>query len=130
MLTTEVVQKALERTGFKETTIICPDGARAEITPCGCGVLRKIEDCEYFLIYWDIPWGGEDNLEDLVKVLNNHEVLAKQQEDDKAKIRAYFEEHQKNGWTEDDWDWYSDWHKDVFGYRPHGMVCGEYIRPW
>lgn len=29
-----------------------------------------------------------------------------------------------------DWSWYSDWHKDTFGYRPHGIVCGEYIRPW
>jgi hypothetical protein len=27
------------------------------------------------------------------------------------------------------WDFYSDWHKDVFGYRPHGIVCGEYINP-
>lgn len=22
------------------------------------------------------------------------------------------------------WDFYSDWHKDVFGYRPCGVVCG------
>lgn len=27
------------------------------------------------------------------------------------------------------WSSYSDWHKDVFGFRPHGMVCGEYINP-
>ena len=22
-----------------------------------------------------------------------------------------------------DWDTYSDWHKDVFGYRPKSLVC-------
>jgi hypothetical protein len=30
---------------------------------------------------------------------------------------------------QDTWGWYSDWHKEVFGYRPHGIVCGEYIDP-
>ena len=30
----------------------------------------------------------------------------------------------------DRWGYYSDYHKDCFGYRPHGVVCGEYINPW
>ena len=37
-------------------------------------------------------------------------------------ITKYFEEHIKGkSWEEldqDCWDWYSDWHKDVFGFRP------------
>ena len=37
-------------------------------------------------------------------------------------ITRYFEEHIKGkSWEEidqDRWDWYSDWHKDVFGFRP------------
>lgn len=37
-------------------------------------------------------------------------------------IIKYFEEHIKGkSWEEidrDRWDWYSDWHKDVFGFRP------------
>ena len=37
-------------------------------------------------------------------------------------ITKYFEEHIKGkSWEEidqDRWDWYSDWHKDVFGFRP------------
>ena len=28
------------------------------------------------------------------------------------------------------WDSYSDYHKDVFGYRPHAIVCGVYVRPY
>lgn len=28
------------------------------------------------------------------------------------------------------WGFYSDWHKDVFGYRPHGVVCGKYVSPY
>ena len=37
-------------------------------------------------------------------------------------ITKYFEEHIKGkSWEEidqDRWDFYSDWHKDVFGFRP------------
>ena len=77
-----------------------------------------------------MPWGGEDTLEKLVKTLNRHEELAAEQEEDKVKIRKYFDKHQKDGWDEDSWSFYSDWHKDIFGFRPHGKVCGEYVRPW
>lgn len=54
--------------------------------------------------------------------------------EEEPKIRKYFAEHfAGKTWEEidgDDWSWYSDWHKDVFGYRPHGIVCGEYINPY
>ena len=37
-------------------------------------------------------------------------------------ITKYFEQYIKGkSWEEldrDRWDWYSDWHKDVFGFRP------------
>ena len=37
-------------------------------------------------------------------------------------ITKYFEEYIKGKSLEeidsDRWDWYSDWHKDVFGFRP------------
>ena len=65
----------------------------------------------------------------LCKILNQHEALAGQKTSEEARIRAYFDEHQANGWTDDDLDWYSDWHKDVFGFRPHGAVCGQYVNP-
>ena len=28
------------------------------------------------------------------------------------------------------WGFYSDYHKDVFGYRPHAVVCGVYVSPY
>ena len=53
--------------------------------------------------------------------------------ENEPKIRACFAEHfEGRAWEDidpDAWQWYSDWHKDVFGYRPHGIVCGEYINP-
>ena len=53
--------------------------------------------------------------------------------ENEPKLRQYFFEHfYGKTWEEideNDWQWYSDWHKDVYGYRPHGIVCGVYINP-
>ena len=53
--------------------------------------------------------------------------------ENEPKIREYFAQHiEGKTWDEidpEDWQFYSDWHKDVFGYRPHAIVCGEYENP-
>lgn len=55
------------------------------------------------------------------------------------KIRKFFMENfNGKSWNDikadeelyDNWGWYSDWHKDVFGYRPHDVVCGVYVSPY
>jgi hypothetical protein len=66
-------------------------------------------------------------------IFNYVEEDRKYRANNEPKIRQYFAEHfEGKEWKDidpDDWSWYSDWHKDVFGYRPHGIVCGEYINP-
>lgn len=66
-------------------------------------------------------------------IYNYLEEDRRYREDMEPKIRKYFAEHlEGKDWKDidpDDWSFYSDWHKDVFGYRPHGIVCGEYIDP-
>ena len=46
-----------------------------------------------------------------------------------GKLRQFYEEHiADREWNEIDqgaWDFYSDYHKDVFGYRPRGISFGE-----
>ena len=53
--------------------------------------------------------------------------------ENEPKIREYFAKHiEGREWKDiepERWDFYSDWHKDVFGYRPHGIVCGVYVSP-
>lgn len=129
-LTVEGVTRLLRMNGWKDTKVVCPDGTRATISPCGYGDIHSVRDCDYFLLYWDMPWGGESSIEKLVDKLNRHAELKAEDEADKLKLRAYFDEHQANGWTDSSWEFYSDWHKDIYGYRPHGLVCGEYVRPW
>lgn len=130
-LTKEKLIKVFDENGWEETDITCPDGAKARVSPCCYGYDKKsLETCEYFLIYWDMPWGGEDNIDALVNTLNRHEELAQEQVKSEWEIYTYFTEHQAKGWDDDSWSFYSDWHKDVYGYRPHGKVCGEYVRPY
>lgn len=44
-------------------------------------------------------------------------------------IHKYFQEHiEGKTWNDidpDRWDFYSDWHKDVFGYRPRSVAFNE-----
>ena len=66
-------------------------------------------------------------------VYNRKESQRKYREENEPKIRAYFAKYiEGRPWDEidpQDWEFYSDWHKDVFGYRPHAIVCGEYVNP-
>ena len=66
-------------------------------------------------------------------IYNYIEEDRKYREDNEPKIREYFTKHfEGKTWDEiepERWEFYSDWHKDVFGYRPHAIVCGEYINP-
>lgn len=42
--------------------------------------------------------------------------------ENQAEFDAFYREHiEGRSWSEinpDDWDYYSDWHKDMYGYRP------------
>lgn len=59
--------------------------------------------------------------------------------ENEVKVRAIFKKYfEGKTWDEirndqklyDKWGFYSDYHKDCFGYRPHGVVCGVYVSPW
>ena len=66
-------------------------------------------------------------------IYNHIEEEQRYHRENEPKIREYFEKRiEGKTWEEidpQDWEFYSDWHKDVYGYRPHGIVCGEYINP-
>ena len=77
-----------------------------------------------------ITWVLENNPD---MVYNYVDEERRYREENEPKIREYFAKHfEGKTWDEIDpenWSFYSDWHKDVFGYRPHAIVCGEYVNP-
>lgn len=61
------------------------------------------------------------------------EEAQKYREENEPELRKYFNKYfNGKSWAEiknseelyNRWDFYSDWHKDVYGYRPHDIVCG------
>lgn len=63
------------------------------------------------------------------------ELCAKEQAEYRAenidKLKAYYDKYiAGKTWDEidaEDWGFYSDYHKDVFGYRPRSLNFGEYV---
>lgn len=127
----DMLEAIFTSNNWKETVIRTPDGVDVAVSPCyyGNGIPSR-ENVEYYLVYGDMPWMGCDSLEKLAKQLNEHANELAKLEAERAEIRAFFNEHQASGWNDDSWSWYSDWHKDLFGYRPHGYVCGTYVEPF
>ena len=77
-----------------------------------------------------LEWMLENNPE---MIYNHFEEDLRYRAENEPKIREYFAKYIQGRTLDkinpEDWEFYSDWHKDVFGYRPHGIVCGEYINP-
>ena len=121
----KILTELIKRTevGTKDCTITMKcDGQKITIQPCiSCG------RTEYFLVY-SFEQTGFNTLEKVASYIDNYEEHKKRQLREEEKIRKYFNEEISKG--KGDWDWYSDWHKDVFGFRPHGMVCGQYVNPY
>lgn len=127
----DMLEAIFAMNGWRETEITCPDGVTISVTPCSyLDTICSSADCEYFLVYADIPYMGANNLTELAERINGHADALKELKAERYDLRCFFEKHEKNGWSDDDWSCYSDWHKDLYGYRPHGHVCGEYVEPY
>lgn len=118
----KILVELIRRTenGTKDCTITMKyDGQKITIHPCvSCGCT------EYFLVY-SFEQTGFNTLEEVASYIEHYLEHKNRLNSEKEKITKYFNEEISKG--KGDWDWYSDWHKDVFGFRPHGMVCGQYV---
>lgn len=107
-----------------------------------------IDDCLGYFVWFSAIGEGTTvhSFDDLVDIVMNHPAKQNELADEEAryfaenepKIKAYFKENfEGKTWVEicnneelyDCWGYYSDWHKDVYGYRPHAIVCGTYVNP-
>lgn len=110
------------------------------INPCSqvCDNITDESQVEWYLVYGSscTELGG-DSLDKLCEQLATYEEMLNSLDNSKKKLRAFFEKHILPHKNDKDWksyesdafEYYSDWHKDIYGYRPHGFVCGEYINP-
>ena len=119
--TTKALNKKIEEAianGTNEIDLtIKATGDKVKITLCSMVDIKSVNDIEYYLLDCRFPWAGSSSIESIAKLLNNWQAKIDEDDEEKQKLRKYYEENY--GTEKFDDDWFSDWHKDVYGFRPH-----------
>ena len=119
--TTKALNKKIEEAianGTNEINLtVKATGDKVKITLCSMVDIKSVNDIEYFLMECRFPWAGSSKIEDIAKLLNNWQAKIDEDDEEKQKLRKYYEENY--GTEKFDDGWFSDWHKDVYGFRPH-----------
>lgn len=109
--------KRIEAAGFEAITITMKvNGDKITITPCGYVDIKRWEDIDYFLVDSQIlTLCGDDRLEKVAATIADYDKLLEQDAKDLEDLKAHIRKYGENA----DWDFVSDYHKDIFGHRPH-----------
>lgn len=118
-LTKRIVANHFEET---KVTMKC-NGDVVSIAPCS--YLPKITDmkqCDWFLFYSpSVNLSGDSKIETIAKYLVDYEKLIKESNDDVEQLKAHIRKYGERS----DWDFVSDFHKDLFGHRPHVSIAQQ-----
>lgn len=111
------LRKRIEAADFGKITIQMKcNGDTIVITPCCWSDESSWKTAEYFLVDSQyLPWLGADTIEKVADEIARYEELLKERTDSVNELKAYIKENA----FDSDWSWVSDWHKDLFGHRPH-----------
>ena len=130
MANIEKIKKALverfEKAGWNDIkiTMNC-NGDTLVLTPCAFIDIRKAEDIEYIIVCGsDASQYMGGNLDQVADQISRYQELVDTQKDDKIRLAEYCEKHQHDSYDSDSYQSYSDWHKDVYGFRPNGWAVG------
>lgn len=105
--------------GTTEINLVVKEtGDPVTITLCSFGNINSIDDIEYYLVDCRFPWAGSSRIDDIANLLNNWTSKIEEENSEKKQIIDYYNKYY--GTDKFDAGWFSDWHKDVFGFRPHG----------
>ncbi len=121
----ELVDRFMEN-GFKAVTMTMEcNGDRVTITPCGYKDITSIDDVEFFLMdSGKVNFCGGESLTYVAKCISEYEDRLAEDARAVESLKKYIREHGERS----NWDVVSDWHKDIFGHRPH--VSTEQIIRW
>lgn len=128
---TNKIRAALAANNWSDTEMTMSNGDVITISPCSYAPVANEQNTEYYLVFSpSTPNLGGDTLEIIAEQLASYERHLQERAAEKAKLRAYFDRNIAAGeYDAETWSFYSDWHKDIYGYRPHGIVCGVYVNP-
>ncbi len=119
----------LAQNGWNETVFNIPEtNSTIVVTPCAQAYpeIQGINQVEFFLVdpSDDINVPGFDTVKQLAEFLCNYKNVLLEKRKAQDNCRKWYKLHilalLKKGEnpSEDDWSYYSDYHKDCFGFRP------------
>ena len=120
------LRRLITESGFKAITVTMKcNGDNVSIEPCCYAEKPSFEATEYYLIYSEsLPATGRETLDEVARYLLKYADYIKENDDDIDVLKKHIRDYGENS----DWDFVSDWHKDLFGHRPH--VGSEQLIAW
>lgn len=106
--------------------IALPDGKTADIK--AFAYMPNHENCEWFFVEGTSdPWADNDSLAKLAKYFANYEAKMTELANEKDELKQYEAklasiEDKSSEEYRDMFSYYSDWHKDLYGFRPKNLI--------
>ena len=92
------------------------NGDNITIIPCGYGDIKDFSDVDWYLMNSQmINFTGGETLAYVAQCIDRYQEYL----DEDAKALESLKEHIRKHGKNSDWDFVSDYHKDIFGHRPH-----------
>lgn len=120
------LRRLIAEAGFKPITVTMKcNGDRVTITPCVYGDSPSFDKVDFYLLdSTGANLCGRDTLAEVAQVLLGYADRIREDKEDVEKLKAHIRECGHDS----DWDFVSDFHKDLFGHRPH--VGAERLIAW
>lgn len=123
------LKKRLINNNFKpiKITMKCNNDVLT-ITPCSQnGEIKNIEDVEYYLVHSSfLPWLGGDTLDEIATQILTYQQTLKSLIKRRDELKKFYQEKIEPHKNDENWlcqssdfQTYSDWHKELYGHRPH-----------
>lgn len=116
-ITVETMAKLFEENGYRKIAIEMFNNDMVYITPVGgYGEVKTLSDVEWFLMdSTGINLCGGSTLDYVVGIIDRYKEFV----DEHDRGVEYLKKHVREYGYNSDWDFVSDYHKDLFGHRPH-----------
>lgn len=120
------LRRLIAEANFEPITVTMKcNGDEITITPCCYSDTKSFETTEYYLMDGgSMPLYGSDTLDGVAKSLLRYADEINNRPNEIEELKAHIRKYGMDS----DWDFVSDFHKDLFGHRPH--VGAERLIVW
>ena len=117
--TKEMISQLCEQNNYQNFVLRMTNGDQLTITPCLSTNTHCMQDIEWWLVRAPIPFLDAATIEELINTLNHYETIVVNHANQKAQLKTFYLTNIYNKCASPEiQDYYSDWHKDIFGFRP------------